>query len=72
MQPKLRIEQPFQPDFIYSKHKLNMSRRDRRIEIDRLNGILLTKMEMIKDEEYNQNKLRLEAQNLKTLNAHTM
>lgn len=49
-----------------------MSRKDRRIEIDRLNSILLTKMEAIKDAPYHTNKLRPEAQNLKTLNAHTM
>lgn len=49
-----------------------MSRRDRRIEIDRLNSILLIKMESIKDAPYYANKLRPEAQNLKTLNAHTM
>jgi hypothetical protein len=35
-----------------------MSRRDRRIEIDRLNQILLQKMDAIKDEQYNTNKLR--------------
>lgn len=49
-----------------------MSRKDRRIQIDRLNSILLTKMEAIKDAPYQTNKLRPEAQNLKTLNAHTM
>lgn len=49
-----------------------MSRRDRRVEIDRLNQILLQKMDAIKDEEYNTNKLRPEAQNLKTLNMHTI
>lgn len=49
-----------------------MSRRDRRVEIDRLNQILLQKMDAIKDEQYNTNKLRPEAQNLKTLNTHTM
>ena len=35
-----------------------MSRRDRRVEIDRLNQILLQKMDAIRDEEYNTNKLR--------------
>ena len=49
-----------------------MSRRDRRMEIDRLNGILLQKMDAIREEEYTKNKLRPQAQNLKTLNAHTM
>jgi len=72
MQPRMKIEQPYQPDFIYTKNKLNMSRRDRRMEIDRLNGILLQKMDAIREEEYTKNKLRPEAQNLKTLNAHTM
>lgn len=54
----MKIEQPYQPDFIYTKNKLNMSRRDRRMEIDRLNGILLQKMDAIRDEEYTKNKLR--------------
>lgn len=35
-----------------------MARKDRRIEIDRLNQILLSKMQEIKDEDYPQNKLR--------------
>lgn len=49
-----------------------MSRRDRRVEIDRLNCILLNKMEIIRLADYNVNKLRPEAQNLKTMNAHTI
>lgn len=35
-----------------------MARKDRRIEIDRLNHILLNKMEGIRLAEYNGNKLR--------------
>lgn len=72
MKPRMHIEKPCQPDFVYSKNKLNLSRKERRIEIDRHNEILLKKMNAIKLEEYNVNKLRPEAQNLKTLNAQVM
>jgi hypothetical protein len=30
MKPQMKIKNPYQPDFIYSKDKLNMSRKDRR------------------------------------------
>ena len=72
MQPRMRIQSPCQPDHVYAKNKLNMSRRDRRVEIDKQNMILLSKMNAIKMADYNVNKLRPEAQNLKTLNAHVM
>ena len=72
MQPRMQISSPVQPDFVYTKNKLNMSRRDRRLEIDKHNEILLIKMNAIKDADYNVNKLRPEAQNLKTLNAQVM
>ena len=49
-----------------------MSRRDRRVEIDKQNMILLSKMNAIKFADYTTNKLRPEAQNLKTLNSHVM
>ena len=49
-----------------------MSRRDRRVEIDKQNMILLSKMNAIKFADYTVNKLRPEAQNLKTLNSHVM
>jgi hypothetical protein len=40
------------------------------MEIDHQNEILLSKMQKISKESYNTNKLRPEAQQLKTLNKH--
>jgi hypothetical protein len=45
---------------------------DKLIEIDRQNEILLNKMQIIKSANYPQNKLRPEAQHLKSLNHHYM
>ena len=42
------------------------------LEIDHQNEILLTKMHKINKDDYMVNKLRPEAQQLKTLNQHIM
>ena len=47
----MRLEEPKTPSFILSKNKVNSVRRDRQIEIDSGNKILLKKIKKIKDGE---------------------